>query len=152
SGDLAGPGLQRRINAGAATPRAAARDVAILTALGAPADSVVQNFLLGYAPQGGSAADAGVLLALKGAVERGAQGEAALLAVAAAGDGPARLDAASVSQIVRALRAARLEDDARRFAAEAILAGSPAAPAARPAPTQAPRQTGPARPASPRAP
>jgi hypothetical protein len=49
-----------------------------------------------------------------------------LLAVAASGDGPARLDADSLSRIIRALRAVGLEADARRFAVEAILAGAPA--------------------------
>ena len=64
------------------------------------------------------------MLALASAVERGAVGETALLAVAASGEGgPARLDTASLERIIRALRALRLEDDARRFAAEAILAG-----------------------------
>jgi hypothetical protein len=66
------------------------------------------------------------MLALAGAVERNAVGEGALLAVTAAGEaGPARLDAESLERIIRALRALRLEDDARRFGAEAILAGPP---------------------------
>jgi hypothetical protein len=66
------------------------------------------------------------MLALASAVERGATGEGALLAVAAAGDdGPARLDVESLVRIIRALRALRLEEDARRVAAEAILAGAP---------------------------
>ena len=51
---------------------------------------------------------------------------AALLAVVAAGEGgPARLDAESVERIIRALRGLRLEDDARRIAVEALLAGAP---------------------------
>jgi hypothetical protein len=66
------------------------------------------------------------MLALSNAVERGAIGEGALLAVVAAGEGgPARLDADSVANIIRALRGLRLEDEARRVAAEAILAGQP---------------------------
>jgi hypothetical protein len=117
--------IHRRIDAGGA--RVAARDVAILSALGAQVDGQVQRFLLANAPQGGARADTGALLALANAAERGALGEAALLAVAAAGEGgPARLDAESLERIIRALRALRLEDDARRFAAEAILAGAPA--------------------------
>lgn len=119
--------MQRRIDR--ATPqqaRAAARDVAILAALGAPLEGSVQAFLLTNAPQGGARADSGAMLALASAVERGAIGEGALLAAAAIGEGgPARLDAESVERIVRALRALRLEDDARRIAAEAILAGAP---------------------------
>lgn len=116
--------LHQRIDAGGG--RAAARDVAILAALGAQTDGQVQRFLLANAPQGGVRADAGAMLALSNAVERGALGEGALLAVAAAGEGgPARLDAESLERIIRALRALRLEDDARRFAAEALLAGAP---------------------------
>lgn len=119
--------LHRRIDAGAGQrARAAARDVAILAALGAPVDGTVQSFLLANPPQGGARADAGAMLALAAAVERGATAEGALLAVAAAGDaGPARLDAESLERIIRALRGLRLEQDARRIAVEAILAGAP---------------------------
>lgn len=119
--------MQRRIDrATAQQARAAARDVAILSALGAPLEGSVQTFLLANAPTGGVRADAGAMLALNSAAERGSIGEGALLAVAAIGEGgPARLDAQSVVEIVRALRALRLEDDARRIAAEAILAGAP---------------------------
>lgn len=118
--------MQRRIDSGARQPRAAARDVAILSALGAPVDGTVQAFLLANAPQGGARAEAGAMLALASAVERGAIGEGALLTVVAAGEGgPARLDAESVERIIRALRGLRLEDEARRVAAEAILAGQP---------------------------
>ena len=126
-GEEATIGLHRRIDAGAGQlARGAARDVAILAALGAPVDGTVQTFLLANAPQGGARADAGAMLALAGAVERRATAEAALLAVAAAGEGgPARLDAESLERIIRALRELRLEEDARRFAVEAILAGAP---------------------------
>jgi len=119
--------LQRRIDAGGAPgARAAARDVAILAALGAPVSGSVQTFILSNAPQGGARADAGAMLALAAAVERGATGEGALLAVAAAGEGgPARLDAESLERIIRALRGLRLEDEARRVAVEALLAGAP---------------------------
>jgi hypothetical protein len=83
--------------------------------------------LITNAPQGGVRADSGSMLALSAAVERGAVGEGALLAAAAIGEGgPARLDAESVERVIRALRALRLGDDARRIAAEAILAGAPA--------------------------
>lgn len=121
--------MHRRIDAagsGAANARAAARDVAILAALGAPVDGTVQRFLMANSPQGGARADAGAMLALAASVERGAVGEGALLAVAAAGEaGPARLDADSLARIVRALRELRLEDDARRIAVEALVAGPP---------------------------
>lgn len=119
--------MQRRLeNAPRAQARVAAREVAILSALGAPADGSVQSFLLANPPQGGARAETGVMLALAAAVERGAVGEGAVLAVVAAGEaGPARLDAESVARIIRALRDLRLEQDARRVAAEAILAGAP---------------------------
>ncbi|MEZ5960165.1 MAG: hypothetical protein R3C30_07005 [Hyphomonadaceae bacterium] len=119
--------MQRRIDrAGPQQGRGAARDVAILAALGAPLEGSVQTFLLTNAPQGGARADSGAMLALESAVERGAIGEGALLAAAALGEGgPARLDAESVTHIVRALHALHLEDEARRIAAEAILAGAP---------------------------
>jgi hypothetical protein len=118
--------MQRRIDRGASQPRAAARDVAILAALGAPVDGTVQAFVLANAPEGGARGDSGAMLALASAVERGAIGEGALLAVAAAGEaGPARLDAESLERIIRALRGLRLEEDARRIAVEAILAGAP---------------------------
>lgn len=127
-GEQAAMALQRRIDRGAAQPRAAARDVAILAALGAPVDGAAQAFVFANPPQGGARADAGAMLALAAAAERGAVGEGALLAVVAAGEGgPAALDAESVERILRALRALRLEEPARRIAAEAILAGSPAA-------------------------
>lgn len=127
-GEQATMALQRRIDRGASQPRTAARDVAILAALGAPVNGTVQNFLLANAPQGGARGDTGALLALTAAAERGAAGEGALLAVVAAGeDGPASLDVESLERIIRALRELRLEEDARRIAAEAILAGPPAA-------------------------
>jgi len=116
--------MHRRIDAGGGP--AAARDVAILSALSGQADGQVQRFLLANAPAGGARADTGAMLALANAVERGALGEAALLAVGAGGEGgPARLDAESLERIIRALRTLGLEEDARRFAAEAILAGAP---------------------------
>jgi hypothetical protein len=125
--DQGGMAMQRRIDrAGRQQARAAARDVTILSALGAPMDGVVQTFLVANAPQGGARADSGAMLGLASAVERGAVGEGALLAVIAAGEGgPARLDAESVERIIRALRGLRLEEEARRVAAEAILAGAP---------------------------
>lgn len=123
-GEAAQMAVQRRIDgASAQTARAAARDVALLSALGFPLDGAAQAFVLANAPQAGARADAGAMAALDAAVERGATGEAALLAVIASGDGVARLDADSAADIVRALRAARLEGDARRLAAEAVLAG-----------------------------
>jgi hypothetical protein len=127
-GEQGAMALRRRIDAGAAQPRTAARDAVILAALGAQMDGASQAFVFGNAPQGGARAETGAMLALAAAVERGATGEGALLAVAAAGEGgPARLDAESLERIIRALRGLRLEEDARRIAAEAILAGAPPA-------------------------
>jgi hypothetical protein len=119
--------MQRRIDAaGASLARAAARDVAILAALGAPLDGAMESFLLANPPQGGASANAGLMLALASAQDRRAAAEGALLAVLAAGEGgPARLDAADLSSIIRSLRALGLEQDARRFAVEALLAGQP---------------------------
>jgi hypothetical protein len=121
--------MQRRIDAAgsaAAQRRAAARDVAILAALGAPVDGAVQNFILENPPQGGARAESGAMLALAASVERGAVGEGALLAVVAAGQaGAARLDAESLERLIRALRGMRLDDEARRVAVEALLAGAP---------------------------
>jgi hypothetical protein len=120
--------LQRRIDRGARQhARTAARDVTILLALGASTNESVQAFLTANPPQGGAAADADTLRALAAAAERNAAGEGAVLAVVAAGQaGPARLDAGSVAAIIQALRSLGLEADARRVAAEAILAGQPA--------------------------
>jgi hypothetical protein len=120
--------VRRRIDAGAsaaAAKRAAARDVTILAALGAPLDGEVQSFIVQNPPQGGARAESGAILALASAVENGEVGDAALLATLAAGDGPAKLDAESLDRILRALRAVRLDDEARRFAVEALLAGAP---------------------------
>ena len=121
--------VQRRIDAAgsnAALRRVAARDAMILAALGAPVDETVQTFVTANAPQGGAHADAEATAGLEAALARGAVGEGALLAVVAAGQaGPARLDAESLDRVIRALRAFRLEEDARRVAVEAILAGAP---------------------------
>ncbi len=125
-GHEAAMAVQRRIDAGASRAPAAARDVAILAAVGFPIEGAAQTFLVANAPTGGARADSGAMLALANAVERRATGEAALLAVVAAGEGgPARLDAESLERIIRGLRAAGLNEDARRFAIEALLAGAP---------------------------
>ncbi len=125
-GEDAAVAVRRRIDRGAAQPRAAARDVVILSALGAPLDGGAQTFLLASPPQGGARADIGVMVALASAVERSATGEAALLAVLAVGEGgPARLEADSVFRIIRSLRAIGLETEARAVAVEALLAGPP---------------------------
>jgi len=116
----------RRIDAGGASmARGAARDVVILGALGFELDGAAQAFLLANPPQGGERADAGMMAILRAAVERRALGEALLLVVAASENGPALLDAESLAQLIGALRALGFEDEARRFAVEALLAGQP---------------------------
>src|SRR5690606_7696370 len=72
NGEAATMAMHRRIDRGAAQPRSAARDVAIMAALGAPVDGTVQGFLLANPPQGGARANAGAMLTLAAAVERGA--------------------------------------------------------------------------------
>ena len=114
--------VKRRIDGGGP---AAARDAAILIAMGAPMDGAVGAYLLGNPPEGGARADSGAMTALLSAAERGSVGEAGILAVVAAGDGPATLDAGSLTLIIRALRQTGLEDHARAFAIEALLAGPP---------------------------
>jgi len=125
-GDQAAAAVHARIDGGgAAQARAASRDVALMAAIGFPLDGAAQNLLLTTPPQGGVRADPGAMAALTSALERRATGEAALLVVVAAGDGPAKLDTESAAYLIRVLRALGLDDEARRFAVEAILAGPP---------------------------
>lgn len=126
--DPNGMAVHRRMD-GSSTPtaRTTARDALIMGAVGFQFDGAAQAFVAANAPQGGVAADAGALSVLNAAAERGSVGEVALYAAIAAGNGPATLDANSVVAIIRALRAARMDGEARRFAVEAILAGGPTA-------------------------
>ncbi|HWA00503.1 MAG TPA: hypothetical protein VG841_09345, partial [Caulobacterales bacterium] len=125
-GDQATLAVHRRIDAaGAAMARGAARDVTIMAALGFPLDGAVQSFLLANPPQGGARGDPGAMAALSSAIERRAPADAALLAVVACGDGPSKLDAETLSYLLRVLRSIGMEDEARRMAVEAILAGQP---------------------------
>jgi len=122
--------MKRRIDAGGASmARAAARDVAILAALGAQPDEATQAFLTATPPTGGVAADTATMSALSDAVQRQATGEVGSLAALAIHPRPSRLNAESLTQVIGALRAAGFENDARRVAVEAILAGQPTAPA-----------------------
>ena len=124
-GDAGAP--KRRIDAaGASFRRVAARDVAIMGAIGFPLDNDVAAFLLANPPLTGAHADPALMLSLRGGVERRAVGEVGVLAVLIAGNGPSRLDTQSLCDLIGALKAAGLEADARRFAVEAILAGAPA--------------------------
>jgi hypothetical protein len=123
-------GVKRRIdNAGPGATRAAARDVTLLVALGASTDDAVQAFLDHEAPRGGAPGDAATMQALTDALQRGAVGEAALLAALAIQPQPSRLDVETVAHVIGALRTLGLESDARRLAVEAILAGPPLTPA-----------------------
>ncbi len=119
--------VTRRIDAaGASMARAAARDVTILAALGFPLDGTGQTFLLTNSPQGGNRADAGVMTALAAARDRGAVGDVGILAALAASPGANTLDAGTLAELIRALRGAGFESDARALAVEALLAGAPA--------------------------
>jgi hypothetical protein len=125
-GNEASMAVQRRIDSGASRAAAAARDVAIMSAVGFPTTGAAQTFIVANPPTGGARAESGAMLALANAVERRASGEVALLAAVAVGEGgPARLDAESLERIIRALRATGLNEDARAFAVEALLAGAP---------------------------
>jgi hypothetical protein len=128
--------MKRRIESaavGAGAARSAARDVTLLTALGGRADDPTQAFLSANPSTGGVPANAATMTALADAVQRQAVGEVALLSALAVHPRPSRLDAATLAQVISAMRAVGLESDARRLAAEAILAGAPAPPARRPA-------------------
>jgi hypothetical protein len=119
---------KRRIETAPAPGRAGAtRDAMILAAMGASLDAQAQAFVAASPAQTGAAADPALLASLNAAAQRHAIGETGLLAVAASGEGPARLNAQSLVQILTALRQSGLEDHARAFAIEALLAGAPAA-------------------------
>lgn len=112
----------QRIGAGgAAGSRAAARDAAILAALGAPLDPQARGFLAANPALGGRPADATTLAALTAAVQASAIGETALLAALAAAPGAQTLDAASLTALIESLRRVGLEEAARRIAIEALV-------------------------------
>src|SRR5262249_10270539 len=121
---------KRRIDgAGAAFAKQAARDAALMGAIGFPLDAATQAFVAANVDaSAGAHADAATMAQLNAAAQRHAVGEPGLLAVIASGPGPARLDTASLISIIGALRQAGLDAEARQFAAEAILAGAPAGP------------------------
>ena len=126
--------MKRRIeSAGVGAARSAARDVTLLAALGAQADDATQAFLAANTSTGGAPADAATMTALADAAQRQAVGEVALLSALTIHPRPSRLDAASLAQVINAMRSVGLESDARRLAVEAILAGLPALPTRRPA-------------------
>ncbi|MFZ4120144.1 MAG: hypothetical protein ACOYKM_00645 [Caulobacterales bacterium] len=114
---------QRLDDAGEAGRARALRDVAVLSAMGFPLEPGVRRALITTAPTGGRPADAGLLAALGPAVDAEALGEVALIAAAAAAPGAGTLDAASLTQILVALRQVGLNDDAQRLAVEALVAG-----------------------------
>ncbi len=106
--------------------RAAARDLALFAALGAPVDSAARGYILANAHGGGARADAALLAALAAAAAQEAVGETALIGAIIAAPGAGALDTASLTALIGALRAAGLTADARRLAIEAVLAGPPA--------------------------
>lgn len=122
--DLAGA-IDRRIAASAASAPAAARDVTLLAALGAPQSETAVAFARANAPPATTPADPARLAALKEAQARGALGETALRAAAILGDGAQRLDAETLAAVIRTLRAAGLDAEARAAAIEAMTAHLP---------------------------
>jgi hypothetical protein len=117
----------RRIaSAGASFAKQASRDASILAAIGFPVDAQAQAFIAANPNTAGVHADTATMTALGVAASRHSVGETALLAVLAIGDGPARLDTQSLVTVLAALHNVGLDNDARRFAVEAILAGGPA--------------------------
>ncbi len=122
---LADPALAiaRRVDsaANAAIARRAARDIAALSALGAPLTDTAAAITLRADPAA-RRADPALLAQLVTASQNGAVGETVVLAAAALGEGAQTLDPASLTSIIQALRAIGLDADARMVAVEAILA------------------------------
>lgn len=121
----ADPGLAiaRRVDSAInpAIARRAARDIAALSALGAPLTDAAAAMTTRADPAA-RRADPALLAQLVTASQKGAVGETALLAAAALGEGAHTLDPASLTSIIQALRAVGLDADARMVAVEAILA------------------------------
>lgn len=119
-----GQTLDRLVERGATgEARARAQTAAVLlAAAGSPLGAVARGELAGFTSVEAKAPTARVL-ALDLAGHDKAMGEAALLALwTAAEAGPSGLAAGDRARIVRALRAAGLEADARNFALEGLLA------------------------------
>jgi hypothetical protein len=108
----------------AAAQSAAARDLSLVAALGLPMPESAASFLAikRNPPTGQRTADAALLAQMLSASSRGALGETALAAALILGDGAGRLDSASITSVVQALRQVGLEQDARRIVAEALTA------------------------------
>ncbi|MBI1186767.1 MAG: hypothetical protein GC206_05455 [Alphaproteobacteria bacterium] len=119
---------QRRLeNAppGAAAARALSRDLAIMAALSYPLSDAAQAHLAQSPPQGGAAPSAEQTNALITAVEMQSVGEVAVASAMIAAPGVNRLDAATLTAIIQALRMAGLDDAAREIALEAMISGPP---------------------------
>ncbi len=112
---------RRRAASGPQTARAAARDVAILAAMGFELDADARAFLLATTPFGGRPLDPGLMASLTAAAQSHALGETALLAALATAPGAQTVDAHGLDVVLRALRDAGLNDAARRIAIEAML-------------------------------
>jgi hypothetical protein len=113
-----------RARLAATTERAAqagARDLAILSAVGVALDPPVRAHIAAHPPQGGAAIDRSLLLGAQSAAAEGATGETALIAAAALAPGAQTLEAGDLAALLRAMRAAGLEADARAAAVEALL-------------------------------
>jgi hypothetical protein len=110
---------------GAAGARALSRDLMILAALGYPLSDQAQAHLAQAPAQGGVVPSAELASALAVAVQAQSTGEVALATALIAAPGANRLDAASLTSIIQALRMAGLDDAARAIALEAMIGGPP---------------------------
>ncbi|MDX2234651.1 MAG: hypothetical protein NW200_09140 [Hyphomonadaceae bacterium] len=115
---------ERRIDTAAArTDGLAARDLTALQALGYDIGETARAFVARTPPALGRKPDPSLMMLMTTAAQRGAAGEVALHAALAIGDGAEQLDAASLAQILGALRAVGLAEPARHAALEAVVAG-----------------------------
>jgi len=114
---MAEAAAQRVASATGDEPRAA-RDVALLAALGAMPAAFQQFAATAPAAQ---RFDELALAALVEAAGRGASGEAALRAVALVAPGAAKFDVRGLTSLIQALRSSGFEEDARAIAVEAML-------------------------------
>jgi hypothetical protein len=115
---------QRRIDT--ARPQAqglVARDIMAVMAAGFELDQSSVAMIARAVPAPGRRIDPLLAAQLSSAAQRNALGETALVAALILGDGAERLDAATLTQVVRALQQVGLADMARAATVEALIAG-----------------------------
>jgi hypothetical protein len=115
---------QRRIET--AAPRGlglVARDLKIISALGADIGTSAAAFVARTPPAPGRKPDAATTAQLAISADQGAIGEVALMAALILGDGAEQLDGDALANVIRALRRVGLEESARRVVVEALIAG-----------------------------